>query len=48
MAGKGKRVFTAADLRAMSRGRSITCYPPTGPAQLRISKPNPAKPGRRP
>ncbi len=49
MAGKGKRNLTAADLKAMDRGRAITVIPPGGgPAQLRISKPNPAKPGRRP
>jgi hypothetical protein len=39
MAGKGKRNLTAADLRAMDRGRTITVIPPGGgPAQIRIAK----------
>jgi hypothetical protein len=54
MAGKGKRNLTAADLRAMDRGRTITVIPPGGgPAQIRIPKsgagPSRARPkGRRP
>lgn len=49
MAGKGKRVFTAKDLRALSHGRIITVIPPGGsPARLTVPKTKPAKPGRRP
>jgi len=43
MAGKGKRVFTAADLRAMSRGRTITVIRPGGRAEIRFSRPRPRK-----
>jgi hypothetical protein len=53
MAGKGKRNLTAADLKAMDRGRIITVIPPGGPAQIRIAKSGPShartsKDGRRP
>ncbi len=42
MAGKGKRNLTAADLRAMDRGRIITVIPPGGgPARLTVPKPKP-------
>ncbi len=49
MAGKGKRNLTAADLRAMDRGRTITVIPPGGgPAQIRVSRTRAKKEGRRP
>ncbi len=50
MAGKGKRNLSAADLRAMDRGRTITVIPPGGgPAQIRIAKsgPSPARARRK-
>jgi hypothetical protein len=48
MAGKGKRVFTAADLKAMDRGRIVTVIPPGGgPSELRVSRGRPRKKGSR-
>jgi hypothetical protein len=43
MAGKGKRNLTAADLRAMDRGRAITVIKPGGRTEIRISRPRPRK-----
>lgn len=39
MSGRGKRVFNAADLRAMDRGKIVRVIPPGGgPARLEIPR----------
>jgi len=47
MAGKGKRNLTAADLKAMDRGRIITVIPPGGRTEIRVGKSGPSRAGRR-
>jgi hypothetical protein len=48
MSGKGKRNLTAADLKAMDRGRTITVIKPGGRTEIRVSRTRTNKDGRRP
>lgn len=47
MSGRGKRVFTAKDLRALSRGKIVTVIRP-GEQRARLTIPKMRRSGRRP